>query len=137
METLQIHHTTLDILLIESPASYGVKGGSASGSQSPGRSAKQLELGYRVALAKANAKQLESIAFQGLDSQICGCTAQDAADTALSTVKEFLDSNPNTSLRRVLFMQYDREAYEAFCGGLRELGSNRPDQEALSQSQSA
>jgi O-acetyl-ADP-ribose deacetylase (regulator of RNase III) len=142
METFQIHHTTLDILLIDSPASQGTKGGSAAVGQNHGKSTQQLELGYRVALAKANSKHLESIAFQGVDIQICGCPMQEAAEAALGAVQEFLRSNPNTTLRRILFMQYSHEAYQAFCAALKKLDSagpppNSSDRQALSRSSSA
>ncbi|HEX5324561.1 MAG TPA: macro domain-containing protein [Capsulimonadaceae bacterium] len=142
METFQIHHTTLDILQIDQPGSQGALGGSAPAGQGPGKSTHQLELGYRVALAQANANHLDSIAFQGVDTQICGCPLDQAAAAAVGAVQEFLEATPNTSLRRILFVQYSPEAYRAFCDALRNLASgssqrNNPGQQALSQRSSA
>lgn len=134
METFQIHLTALDILLVDEDKSHGATDGSflaaalgatgAAAGPSHDQSIQKLSLGYHVALARANAKRMDSLAFQGVDTHICGCSVGEAAKAALGAVQEFLNENPNTSLRRILFMQYSRDAYEAFCSALRQFVGN-------------
>jgi len=130
METYQIHHTTLDVLLIEDKSQdrsgpgflAGALGaGAPAGGQSSEKSVRQIQLGYQVVLAQASVRHLESLALQGIEAQICGCPVREAARAALGTVADFLKANPSTSLRRILFMQYTREGYDAFCDELKSL----------------
>lgn len=130
METKQIHHTTLDILLVEQPESQSKKdeaflaaalGAGAVSPPASGSSAHQLALGYRVALARADEKRLESIAFSGIDTHTCGCPLDEAAGVAIRAVQEYLNAHPRTTLKRILFVQYSREAYDAFCAALKNL----------------
>lgn len=130
METRQIRNTTIDILLVEQPASESKQsesllaealGAGAPAVDAAGRSTHQLALGYRVALGCADEKNLESMAFQGIDTRTCGCPLQEAADAAVGAVKEYLDSHTHTNIRRILFVEYTQEAYGAFRRALKDI----------------
>ena len=132
METRRIHSTTIDILLVEQPPYQGktdegilveALGAGGAPPRGGGRSTHHLALGYRVALGCADEKSLESIAFQGIDAHICGCPVPEAAKTAVIAVHEYLDTHKQTRVRRILFLQYSQEAYDAFRKALRELPS--------------
>jgi O-acetyl-ADP-ribose deacetylase (regulator of RNase III) len=130
METRQIRNITIDILSVENPQFHSKQGdqllaealsAGAPASQGSARSTHQLTLGYRVALGCANERHLESIAFQGIDTLTCGCPLQDAARAAIGAVQEYINSHHQTSLRRILFVETSREAYDAFCEAVKDL----------------
>lgn len=130
METRQIRDTTIDILLVEEQDAPGKQaehflaealGAGAAPGQGSGRSARQLALGYRVALGCADDKRLESVAFQGIDIHACGCAVPEAAAAAIGAVQEYINSHRRTNIRRILFVEYHPEAYDAFRRALTDL----------------
>ena len=83
------------------------KGGGA-------KEAEKLASCYRSCLEKAEEKGLTSIAFCSISTGIYGYPLDKAAPVALSAVKEYLDSHPDTSLERIVFAMYQAPEYQAF-----------------------
>ena len=83
------------------------KGGGA-------KEAEKLAMCYRSCLEKAEEKGLTSIAFCSISTGVYGYPLPLAAPVALGSVKEYLDSHPDTSLERVIFAMYQTPEYQAF-----------------------
>ena len=83
------------------------KGGNAN-------EAEKLAMCYRSCLEKAEGKGLKSIAFCSIATGVYAYPLPLAAPVALRTVKEYLDSHPDTSLERVVFAMYQAPEYQAF-----------------------
>lgn len=76
--------------------------------------AQQLRACYRGALEVAAAQGWESIGFCSISTGIYGYPLSRAAPLAVATVAEYLQSHPETSLRRVVFAMFQEEEYSAF-----------------------
>ena len=76
--------------------------------------AEKLASSYRSCLEKANEKGLKSLAFCSISTGIYGYPLEQAAPLALRTVREWLNSHPETSLERVVFAMFQLEEYAAF-----------------------
>lgn len=83
------------------------KGGGA-------KEAEKLAMCYRSCLEKAEGKGLKSIAFCSISTGVYGYPLDKAAPVALGTVKEYLDSHPDTSLERIVFAMYQAPEFQAF-----------------------
>ena len=83
------------------------KGGNAN-------EAEKLAMCYRSCLEKADGKGLKSIAFCSISTGVYRYPLPLAAPVALRTVKDYLDSHPDTSLERVVFAMYQAPEYQAF-----------------------
>ena len=60
---------------------------------------------YRRSMELAKNHELTSIAFPGISTGVYGYPLREAADTALATVREYLDENPSPI--RVIMCTYD------------------------------
>ncbi len=69
---------------------------------------------YRSCLEKADEKGLTSIAFCSISTGIYGYPINDAAPLALQTAVNYLETHPETTLRRVVFALYQEPEYRAF-----------------------
>ena len=83
------------------------KGGGA-------KEAEKLAMCYRSCLEKAEGKGLKSIAFCSISTGVYGYPLDKAASVALNTVKEYLDSHPDTPLERIVFAMYQAPEFQAF-----------------------
>ncbi|HOJ21507.1 MAG TPA: macro domain-containing protein [Armatimonadota bacterium] len=73
---------------------------------------------YRSCMEVAHKKGLESIAFCSISTGVYGYPIERAAPLALSTVRDFLQAHPDTSLRRVVFAMFGAEEYRVFTEAL-------------------
>jgi len=62
----------------------------------------------------ADANDLKSIAFCSISTGIYGYALDKAAPLAIKTVKEYLDTHPDTTLERVIFAMWAEDEYKAF-----------------------
>lgn len=76
--------------------------------------AEKLASSYWSCLERAEEKGLNSIAFCSISTGIYGYPLDQAAPIALTTVQEYLESHPDTSLERVVFAMFQPPEYEAF-----------------------
>ena len=76
--------------------------------------AELLASSYRSCLEVADANRLKSIAFCSISTGIYGYPLDKAAPIAVKTVREYLDTHPDTSLERIIFAMYGKDEYEAF-----------------------
>ncbi len=67
---------------------------------------------YRNSLMLAVSNSLRTIAFPNISTGIYGFPKDRAADIALNTVKEFLETN--RSLQKIVFCCFDRDNYEIY-----------------------
>ncbi len=74
----------------------------------------------RAALEKAHELGVETIAFPGMGTGVGGVPYDQAARAMVKTIREFIDSHPNTSLRRVLLVAIDEALYREFCRAIEE-----------------
>jgi O-acetyl-ADP-ribose deacetylase (regulator of RNase III) len=71
-----------------------------------------LESAYRNSLLLAAEKQLQTIAFPNISTGIYHFPKQKAAEIAVKTVRDFLETN--TQIRKVIFVCYDVENYSIY-----------------------
>ena len=71
-----------------------------------------LQSAYQTCLDLAEQYHLESIAFPSLSTGAFGYPLREAATIALRTIFEHLKKQ--TGLKRVTFVLFDRQAYEAY-----------------------
>lgn len=76
--------------------------------------AELLASSYRSCLEVADANALKSIAFCSLSTGIYGYPLDEAAPIAVKTVRDYLDTHPNTSLERIVFAMFGEEEHKAF-----------------------
>jgi len=67
---------------------------------------------YRKSLLLAEEAGLESIAFPNISTGVYGYPKEEAARTAISSVRETLPQTPG--IRRVIFVCFDRENYSLY-----------------------
>lgn len=75
-----------------------------------------LASAYRASLARATELGIRSVAFPSISTGIYGYPIEQAAWVALSSVREYLESHPESALERVqfvLFREADLLVYEA------------------------
>jgi O-acetyl-ADP-ribose deacetylase (regulator of RNase III) len=82
-----------------------------------------LRSAYRESLVRAGELGARTIALPAISCGIYGYPVEDAAEIALATVAEHLDSS--TSLERATFVLYSAETYERFAGALDALKRRR------------
>jgi len=80
--------------------------------------AELLQKAYRSSLSLAAEKELRTVAFPSISTGAYRFPVERAAELALSTVIEFLRSNPLEEVRFVLFSQEDYETYGRVLDGL-------------------
>ena len=73
-----------------------------------------LASAYRRSLEEANKLGLDSVAFASISTGVYGYPVQDASRIALRTIREFIESHPNTSLRRITMVLYTTQTLRAF-----------------------
>ncbi|MFQ5898520.1 MAG: macro domain-containing protein [Candidatus Methylomirabilia bacterium] len=76
--------------------------------------AQKIAQAIRSTLAIAEKRRLSSLAFPALGTGIGGFPAPQAAETMVGVLLDHLKS-PGTSLKKVVFVLYQEEAYKAFC----------------------
>ena len=81
-----------------------------------GKDKEMLASCYRAVLSTASGNQLESVAFCCISTGVFHFPQDKAAEIAVSTVRGWLDSHPETSVRRVIFNVFrfrdsDRDIY--------------------------
>lgn len=67
-----------------------------------------------AALSCASKHQIESISFPGMGTGVGGVLADEAARAMISRACVFLDENPHSSVKKVYFVAFSDELYEAF-----------------------
>ncbi len=73
---------------------------------------------YRNSLQLAHDRRLSSIAFCSISTGIYGYPLAQAASISIQTVKQFLESAPDTTLRRVVFAMYGATEFREFSQAL-------------------
>ena len=76
--------------------------------------AELLASSYRSCLERAEENKLKSIAFCSLSTGIFGYPLDKAAPIAVKTVRDYLDTHPDTSLERIIFAMFGDDEYKAF-----------------------
>src|SRR5664279_2891566 len=74
---------------------------------------------YRRCMELAKNHELTSIAFPGISTGVYGYPLREAADTALTTVREYLDENPSSI--RVIMCTYDSLATMIMTDAMKDL----------------
>lgn len=77
-----------------------------------------LASSYRSCIDEADRRGLESIGFCSISTGVYAYPLDLAAALAVKTVKEALESHPNTSLRRVVFAMYGENEFDVFSKAL-------------------
>ena len=80
-----------------------------------------LRKSYRGCLEEAQNRGLESLAFPSLSTGVFSFPLDRAAPIALQTAIDFLEENPQTSLRRVTFAMFQGTEFHYFERALRKL----------------
>jgi O-acetyl-ADP-ribose deacetylase (regulator of RNase III) len=78
-----------------------------------------LASAYRESLELAAANNLTSIAFPSISTGVYGYPVEEASRIAIKTVVSFLQKP--TSVKEVIFVLFNSEAYEAYASALREI----------------
>lgn len=73
-----------------------------------------LENCYLSCLKKANEMNIKSIVFPCISTGIYGYPKEEAATLAYSTIKKYLEDNPNTSINKIVFNVFTEEDYEYY-----------------------
>ena len=73
-----------------------------------------LASSYQSCLERAEEKKLKSIAFCSISTSIFRYPLDKAAPLALRTVREYLDTHPDTSLERIVFAMFGDDEHKAF-----------------------
>ncbi len=73
-----------------------------------------LASSYRRSLEEAHALGLASVGFASISTGVYGYPVQQAARIALSTIRDFLLSHPDTSLRRITMVLFTPSTLHAF-----------------------
>ncbi|WP_163655272.1 O-acetyl-ADP-ribose deacetylase [Listeria sp. PSOL-1] len=76
--------------------------------------ANKLASCYWKSLDLAVSKRLKSIAFPNISTGVYHFPKEKAAEIALYTVKEWIQSEPNTTLTEIRFVCFDQENYELY-----------------------
>jgi O-acetyl-ADP-ribose deacetylase (regulator of RNase III) len=72
------------------------------------------------ALKRAHEVKLETIAFPSIGTGVGGFPVARAAAVMLETAVVFMRTQPKTTVKNVIFVLYDTEAYEAFANELKK-----------------
>ncbi len=86
--------------------------------------AENLASSYRSCLEKADEKRLKSIAFCSISTGVYGYPLDLAAPLALGTVRDWLESHPETSLERIVFAMFQQSELMAFTWAYQEVMSD-------------
>ena len=71
-----------------------------------------LESCYRNSLILASSQKLKTIAFPNISTGVYGYPKQMAAEIAISTVKKYLETNPD--IEKVSFVIFDEENFDIY-----------------------
>jgi O-acetyl-ADP-ribose deacetylase (regulator of RNase III) len=86
-----------------------------------GKEAELLAACYRSCMEVADANELTSLAFCSISTGIYGYPLAQAAPLAMQTVRDYLNTHPDTSIRRVVFAMWGEEEFGAFTKALEAL----------------
>ena len=98
--------------------------------EGPERSAELLASAYRRSLEVAAENWLESVAFPSISTGAYGYPMEEAARVALGAVMDYLESQPETSVRQVRFVLYGRHALASYQQALAEVLASRAGSDA-------
>jgi O-acetyl-ADP-ribose deacetylase (regulator of RNase III) len=88
----------------------------AGGSQ---KEAELLASAYRESLILAHAHKLKSVSFPSISTGAYGYPLNEAAEIALKTVKEFMESHPE--IEKVRFVLFGQAAFDAYATALKRI----------------
>lgn len=74
----------------------------------------------RNSLIRADEKKMQSVAFPAISTGIFGFPMDRAATIMIKTAKEYLENHP-TTLQKVLFCLYGKEAFDIFAQAFKRL----------------
>jgi O-acetyl-ADP-ribose deacetylase (regulator of RNase III) len=75
--------------------------------------AESLVASVKNSLLRADERELHSIAFPAIGTGVAGFPVDDCARLMVQTIREHLDTG-DSSLERIVFVLFDRPAYDAF-----------------------
>jgi O-acetyl-ADP-ribose deacetylase len=87
------------------------------------REAELLASSYMESLKLADGHKLTSIAFPSISTGAYGYPLEPAAKVAMDAVAGYLENRP-TSLRKVVFVLYSQQAYDAYAAALAKIKTN-------------
>jgi len=73
-----------------------------------------LKACYINCIEVANNEKFESIAFPGISTGLYGYPKEDAADLVVKSCLEWLENNPETSLKRILFCCFEKDDVDIY-----------------------
>lgn len=79
-----------------------------------GSEREQLFSAYSQSLQRGHEKEIRHIAFPSISTGVHGYPIEQAAKTAFEAIKNFLDADPDTSLKRISFVLFDKNHYTIF-----------------------
>lgn len=79
-----------------------------------GKEREQLFSAYLESLKRGHEKNIRHIAFPSISTGAYGYPIGEAAKTAFEAIRAFLDAEPNTSLKRISFVLFDKNHYTIF-----------------------
>ncbi len=89
----------------------------------------QLKAAYQSSLREADRVKAASVAFPAISTGAYAYPADEAADVAVHAVIDYLQANPKSCVKRVVFVQFGHDAYERYVrlfDSLDRLSVNRP-----------
>jgi O-acetyl-ADP-ribose deacetylase (regulator of RNase III) len=98
--------------------------------EGPERSAMLLASAYRRSLETSASNGLESVAFPSISTGAYGYPVAEAARVALGAVMNYLESQPEMSVRLVRFVLYGRQALGVYQQALAEILAGWADRPA-------
>ena len=90
----------------------------------PEEAARLLSQCYRGCLDASEELQLSSVAFCSISTGVYGYPLEEAAPLAIETVCKYLQDNPSTSLKRIIFAMFGRAEFEQFQDALQVLAAD-------------
>lgn len=73
-----------------------------------------LQSAYLESLNRAHEVKVRHIAIPAISTGVFGFPLKPAAKVAMAAVKLFCDQNPETTVKRITFILFQKEAYQAF-----------------------
>jgi O-acetyl-ADP-ribose deacetylase (regulator of RNase III) len=89
----------------------------------------QLKSAYQSSLREADRVGAKSVAFPAISTGAYGYPLDKAADIAVNAVIDYLHASPKSTVARVVFVQFGRDAYDRYLRlfeSLDRLSINRP-----------
>ena len=103
----------------ELPATYVIHTVGPIYGQHEGSEPDILQSCYWESLRLAQAHRLRTIAFPLISTGIYGYPKEEAIKVAISSIKDFYEDNPHTSIEQVILVGFDQEDYELIKSALK------------------